>query len=78
MITYPISSNLCKKYSLQCYRFTIFHFSEGATGGVLLGKVFLGFSQNSKENTCGKVSFSITLLIFLVFSLEDFLLISFQ
>ena len=78
MITYPISSNLCKKCSLQCYRFTIFDFSEGATGGVLLEKVFVEISQNSQENTCGKVSFLIKLLIFLVSSLEDFLLISFQ
>ena len=61
MITYPISSNLCKKISLQCFGFTIFHLSEAATGGVLLEKVFLEMSQNSQENTCGKVSFLIEL-----------------
>ena len=30
---------------------------EAATRGVLLKKVFLHFSQNSQENTCGRVSF---------------------
>ena len=43
MITYPISSNLCKKVF-----FTIFHLSEAATGGVLLEKVFLEILQNFK------------------------------
>ena len=61
MITYPyISSNLCKKNCLQCYRlYNFFHLSEAATGGVLLEKVFLEISQNSQENTCGTVSFLI-------------------
>ena len=36
MITYPISSNLRKKRSLQCYWQC--YFSETATGGVLLEK----------------------------------------
>ena len=31
--------------------FTIVHFSEAATGGVLLEKVFLEISQNSQKNT---------------------------
>ena len=31
--------------------------SEGTTRGVLLEKVFLEISQNSKENTCARVSF---------------------
>ena len=43
MITYPISSNLCKKVL-----FTIFHLSEAATGGALLEKVFLEIFQNFK------------------------------
>ena len=34
--------------------FTIFYFSEAATGGFLLEKVFLKISQYSQENTCGK------------------------
>ena len=58
MITYPISSNLYKKVSLQYYRL-FFHLSEAATGGVLLEEVFLEILQNLQENTCGKVSFSI-------------------
>ena len=33
--------------------------SEAATGGVLLKKMFLKISQNSKENTCASVSFLI-------------------
>ena len=62
MITYPISSNFCKKSYLQYYVvFTIFHILEAATGCVLQEKVFLEISQNSLENTCGKVSFLITL-----------------
>ena len=58
MITYPTSSNLCKK-KILCYviGFTIFHLSKAATGGVLLEKVFLEIWQNSQENTCAKVSF---------------------
>ena len=32
-------------------------YSEVATGGVLLKKVFLKISQNSQENTCASVSF---------------------
>ena len=77
MITYPISSNFCKKFPCNVIRFTIFHLSEAATGGVQLEKVFLEISQNSQENNCGKVSFlrlRQLLLIFLVSSLEDFLL----
>ena len=30
---------------------------EAATGGALYKKVFLKISQNSQENTCGRVSF---------------------
>ena len=61
MITHPISSNVCKKISLQYYGFTIFNLSEAATGSVLLQKMFLEISQNSQVNTCGKVSFLIKL-----------------
>ena len=57
MITYPISSNLCKKFIFNVIGFTIFHLSEVATGGVMLEKVFLEIWQNSQKNTCGKVSF---------------------
>ena len=32
-------------------------FLEAATRGALEEKVFLGISQNSQKNTCGKVSF---------------------
>ena len=35
--------------------------SEAATGGVLLKKVFLEISQNSQENTCARDSFLIKL-----------------
>ena len=38
-----------------------FLFQEAATAGVLWKKVFLEISQNSQENTCGRVSFLITL-----------------
>ena len=62
MITYPISSNLCKKFLCNVIGLTIFHLSEAATGGVLLEKLFLEISQNSQESTCGKVSFLIYLL----------------
>ena len=41
--------------------FTIFHLSEGATGGVLLEKVLLEISQNLQESNRGKVSFLIKL-----------------
>ena len=34
---------------------------EPATRGVLWEKVFLEISQNSQENTCARVSFSIKL-----------------
>ena len=53
MITFPISSSLCKKSYLQCYRlgFTIFHLSGAATGGVLLEKAFLEILQNSQETS---------------------------
>ena len=54
MITYPTSSNLCKKSSLQCYRLYNFHLSKAATGGVLLEKVLLEISQ---ENTYGSLFF---------------------
>ena len=57
MITYPMSSNLCKKVICNATGFTIFHLSEAATGGVLLEKLFLEILQNSLENSWGKVSF---------------------
>ena len=59
MMTYPISS--VKKFLCIAIGFTIFHLSVAAPGGVLLEKVFLEISQNSQENTCGKVSFLIKL-----------------
>ena len=37
-ITYPISSNLCKKFICNVIGFTIFHLAQVATGGVLLEK----------------------------------------
>ena len=42
MITYPISSNLCKKVLCNVIGFTIVHFSEAATGVVPLEKGALG------------------------------------
>ena len=50
-----------KKVLCNVIGFTIFHLSETATGGILLEKVLLEISQNSQENACGKVSFSIKL-----------------
>ena len=35
--------------------------TEKATGGVLCKKVFLEISQNSQENSCARVSFSVKL-----------------
>ena len=35
--------------------------AEASTGGVVWKKVFLILSQNSEENTCARVSFSIKL-----------------
>ena len=61
MITYSIFRNLCKKFICNVIGFTIFHLPEGATGRVLLEKVFLQILQNSQENTCGKVSLLIKL-----------------
>ena len=34
-------------------------YSEAVTRGVLCEKVFLEISQNSQENTCARISFSI-------------------
>ena len=39
----------------------LFIATEAATTGVLCKKVFLEISQNSQENTCARVSFSIRL-----------------
>ena len=39
MITYPISSSFCKKIPCNVICFTIYHFLETATGGVLLNDV---------------------------------------
>ena len=61
MITYPTSSNSCKKILCNVIGFTIFDISEAATGSVLLEMAFLQISQNLQENTCGKVSFLIKL-----------------
>ena len=36
--------------------------TESVTGGVLKEKVFFAVSQNSRENTCTRVSFLIKLL----------------
>ena len=60
MITYPISSNLFKKkFSavLSVLQFSIFQKQPLE----VLEKVFLEISQNSQENTCGKVSFLVKL-----------------
>ena len=38
-----------------------YEYSEAATGGVLSEKMFLEISQNSQENICARVSFSIKL-----------------
>ena len=46
-----------KKIICIVIAFTIFHLSVAATGGVLLEKVYLETSQNSRKNTYGKVSF---------------------
>ena len=54
-----ISSSLWSGGQFYSSRYLIFHqFSEAATGGVLLKKVFLEFSQNSQENTCARVFFN--------------------
>ena len=52
---FPVTS--VKKIICNFISFTIFHLSEEANGGVLLGKEFLEISLNSQENTCGKVYF---------------------
>ena len=58
MITYPISSNLCKKNYMQCFGFIILHLSEAATRNVLLLEMFSKFRKiHRQENSCGKVSF---------------------
>ena len=62
MITYTLFPvTWIKKFLCNIIGFTIFHFSEAATGGVLLEKVLLEISQNSHENSCDKVSFLIKL-----------------
>ena len=61
MITYSISSSLCKKSYLQCYRFYNFPFFTSSHWRRLLEKRLLEISQNSQENTCGRVSFLIKL-----------------
>ena len=54
-----ISSSLWWGGQFYSSRYLIFHqFSEAATGGVLLKKVFLEISQNSQENTCARVFFN--------------------
>ena len=45
------------KFLWNIIGFTILHLSEAATGGNLLGEVFLEILQNLQENTCDKVSF---------------------
>ena len=49
-------------------------FSETATGGVLLKKVFLKISQNSQENTGARAYFLIKLMVWgmQLYSKEDF------
>ena len=41
MITYPISSNLCKKFLCNVISFRIFHLSEAATKRCSVRKVVL-------------------------------------
>ena len=67
MITY--SSNLCKKVLCNVIGLTIVYFSEAATRGVLLEKSCPWKFRKIQRKT---------LLIFLAYSLEDLLFISFQ
>ena len=85
MITYPISSNLSKKFLCNVIAFTIFHLSEVATGGVLLEKYSWKFCKIHRKTPGAKSLFNKVagrgerlLLIFFVSSLEDFFFISFQ
>ena len=48
-------------HSLLTQSLVILWLAEAATGGVLLGKMFLEISQNSQVNTCDRVSFLIQL-----------------
>ena len=69
MITYPISSNLCKKGSLQCYWLYNCSFFRSSHWRCFVRKrCSWEFCKIHRK----------TLLIFLVSSLEDFLFISFQ
>ena len=61
MITCPISSNLCKKDSKQCYRLHKFPFFRSSHLRCSVRNGALGNLQNSEENSCGKVSFLIKL-----------------
>ena len=58
MITYPISSNLCKKFLFNVIGFTIFHFSEVATGGVLLEKYSSKFCEIHRKTPEAKSLFN--------------------
>ena len=58
MITYPISSNLCKKNSLKCYRLYNFPFFRSSHWRCSVRKGVLG---KLTKFTCGKVSFLIKL-----------------
>ena len=58
LVLNALCKSLCFQYEIQ--KMEIFNGLpelEAATGGVLLRKVFLKFSQNSQENTCASVSF---------------------
>ena len=69
MITYPISSNLCKKSSLQCYRLDNCPFFSSRHWRCSVRKrCSWKFRKIHRK----------TFLIFLVSSLEDFLFIPFQ
>ena len=57
MITYPISSNFCKKILCNIIGFTIFHLSEVATGGGLLEKVFMRFRNIHRKTPVAKSLF---------------------
>ena len=57
MITYPISSNFCKKFICNIIGFTIFHLSEATTEGVLLETYSQKFRKIHRTTSVAKSSF---------------------
>ena len=49
------------RYKIKTF-YKVVQFSETATGGILLKKMFLKFSQNSHVNTGARASFLINLM----------------